>query len=138
VNSRLHKARRILSVQVELDRLAEWRLSELERQEAALKDRRRDLLGFFDGESAFVGLFAAMLMRRLQSLDAAAAALAAEMQAQADRRLEERGRMRCAERIVQSLQSELRRTDDLRSLAEAIEIAVSRQTSGSGKTVGSD
>jgi ERCC4-related helicase len=127
VTQRLRKARRVLAVQTELDRLAEWTLNDFERQERALQDQRRDLMRFLDGESAFTDIFATTLMHRLERLETQGAALFVEKRAEVDRRLEERGRMRRAERIVDALVSEARRKEELRLLAEMIEVAVRRR-----------
>jgi len=124
MNERLRKARRVLAVQTLLDRLADWRLRDLERQELALQESRRDLIRFLDSESAFAGLFAATLMRRMQSLEDLRVALIAEREAQASLHLEERSRMRRAERIVDALDDQARRTEEARRLAEVVERAV--------------
>lgn len=124
MNKRLRTARRVLAAQVELDRLAEWKLIDLERQDAALQERRRDLVRFLDGESALGGLFAVTMMRRLQGLEEQRAVLVAETQAQAALRRDERGRMRGAERIVESLERQARQIEEAHSLAEAIEFAI--------------
>jgi hypothetical protein len=116
----------MLAVQAELGRLAEWRLSDLERQASDLRDQRRGLLRFLDGELAFSGLFAATMMRRLHGLEESGAALNGEAEAQASRNLEERGRLRQVERMVDALECDARRVDDAQQLVEAIEIALNR------------
>lgn len=116
----------MLAVQAELGRLAEWRLSDLERQASDLTDQRRDLLRFLDGELAFSGLFAATMMRRLHGLEESGAVLNGRREAQAARSLEEQGRLRRVERMVKAVECEARRVDDARQVVEAIEIALNR------------
>jgi hypothetical protein len=128
MRERLGKARRVLAVQSILDRLADWRLRDLEARELALQDDRRKLVQFVESESAFAGLFAAVMMRRIQGLEDLRAALTVEKASQQGRRLEERGRMRRAERIVEALESEGRRLEEARRLAEATERAAPRRT----------
>ncbi|WOJ88663.1 hypothetical protein RZS28_12660 [Methylocapsa polymorpha] len=128
MNERLLKARRVLAVQILFDRLADWRLRDLERQELALQESRRDLVRFLDGESAFTGIFAATVMRRMQSLEDLRVALIAEKEAQASLRLDERSRLRRAERIVDALDDHARRAEEARRLAEAVERSVNGKT----------
>lgn len=133
MNERLRKARRILAVQFQLDRLAAWNLVDLEVQAAALGDRHRDLIRFMDGESAFTGLFAAAMMRRLQALAEAQSAIASKIETQRVQFREERGRLRCAERIVAASEHEARKTVEANRLTEAIEAALTHGSSASRK-----
>lgn len=66
------------------------------------------------------------MMRRLQSVAEMLATIATEKDVQRAHHLEQRGRLRSAERIVVTLESEARRKDELRQLAEAIEAAPQR------------
>ncbi len=127
MNPRLGKMRRVLAVQTLLERLADWRLRDLESQARALQDQRRELVRFLDGESAFTGLFAAAALRRVESLEGLCEALRKEREAQALRRLEERGRMRRAERTAYALEAEAREMEEADQRAEAIERAVNRR-----------
>lgn len=124
MNERLGKAQRILLVQRALDRLAAWTLFDLERRDLLLQARRQALVRFLDGEAAFSGTFSVAMMRRLQGLAEAQAALKVETEAQAVRCREEHLRLRQAERIVDRLGSEARRVDELRELADLIEASL--------------
>ena len=137
MNKRLAKARRILAAQTELDRLAAWRLIDLESQAAGIDERRIALVRFLDTEPSFGGPFAGAMMRRLEGLEASRAALRLEQAAQAERRLVERARTRCAAGIVKALESGERRREERLQLGEAIEASLDRSTQGSGKFDGS-
>lgn len=128
MTERLRKARRVLAVQLQLDRLAKWTLVDLNAQAVALEDRHHDLVRFMDSESAFSGLFATVMMRRLQAAAEAQAAMVKEIEMQSVRLREERGRLRRVERIVKALQLEARRKEELTRLAEAIDAALTRAT----------
>lgn len=56
MSERLRRARNVLAVQAQLDRLAEWRLINLQSQAAVLEDRQRGLIRFVYGEPAITGM----------------------------------------------------------------------------------
>jgi hypothetical protein len=55
-------------VQLNLDRLAEWRLSDLQIQAAPLVDQQRGLHRFMSDGSEVAGIFSATIMRKLQAI----------------------------------------------------------------------
>ncbi len=118
---RLRKARRVRDVQVALERLASWSLMDLEREILRLDEQRADLDRFLGGETALGGTFSVTMMRRLQGLAETRAALSAERTLSAERRREERLRLRCAELIVDALDREARRIDGCRELERVVE-----------------
>lgn len=124
VKRRLAKARRILAAQVELDRLAAWRLIDLDHRATDLDERRVALVRFLDAEPSFGSPFAGAMMRRLEALEASRASLRLEQAAQAEGRRAERTRTRCADAIVKTLEEEERRRREGLQLAEAIEAAL--------------
>lgn len=127
MNKRLRKARRVLAVQTVLDRLADWRLRDLETRERILADRWAELVAFLDQELALSGVFASTAMRRMQGLENLRMALIAEKDALARRRLEERRRKRAAGQIVDAVEAEARRMEEARQLGEAMERSVDRR-----------
>jgi hypothetical protein len=66
--ARERKIRRILHLQQQLHRLSQWRLSELQGQEAEIKDKQRDLIGALNSDSRLQGLFVESMAKRLSSL----------------------------------------------------------------------
>jgi len=77
-------------------------------------------------ESVVAGIFSSTMIRRLQTLAEMLATIASEQDVQSGRHLEERRRLHRAERIVTILESEVRRKEALRQLAEIIETALQR------------
>lgn len=131
MSERLRRSRRILAVQTQLDKLAEWGLIDLETQAAILKDQQCALINFLSGESEVAGIFSTTMMRRLQSIAERLATIAIEREAQKDCHRDERRRLRCAERTVAILESEERREEAQCQLAEVIEAALQRGSRGS-------
>jgi hypothetical protein len=120
----LRRSQRILAVQSQLDKLAEWGLIDLQSQEATLWDRHRSLVRFMSEESSVAGIFSSTMMHRLQTIAEKLAAIAKEQDAQRDRHLNERRRLRRAVRIFTALEIEARRKDAMHQLAESIEAAL--------------
>ena len=137
MNRKLARARRILAAQTELDRLAAWRLADLEREASGVDERRIALIRFLDAEPSFGGSFAGAMMRRLETLEASRAALRIEQARQAEGRREERARMRRAADIVETLEKDMRRRAERFQLGEAIEASLGRPPQAPGKFDGS-
>lgn len=128
MSNRLCRSRRILAVQSKLDRLAEWRLIDLQFQSVALADRQHDLIRFLSGESEVAGIFPSAVMHRLQTLGRLIATTENEQIAQKNRRLDERVRLRCAERFVSKLEIEARRENTAQQLVDLIAAVFQRET----------
>jgi len=126
MSERLRRSRRVLAVQAQLDRLAQWSLIDLQSRAAVLGDQQRGLVRFISEESLVSGIFSSTMMRRLQTLAEMLATIASEQDVQRGRHLEERRRLHRAEWIVTILESEARRKEVLRQLAEIIETALQR------------
>jgi hypothetical protein len=133
MSERLRRSRRVLAVQSQLDRLAEWCLIDLQSQATVLRDQQRGLVRFMSEESAVAGVFSLTMTRRLQSLADRLATIATEQEAQRGRHLDERSHLRRAERIVADLESEVRRKAALSQLAESIEGALQHGSKASRK-----
>ena len=123
---RLKSAQRILQVQRDLQRVAEWRHADLERRLHSVEETQRDLVRFLSEEHAFAGLLATNLARRLRTvaseIEQARAALATE----AETVLKEARRRKQAERVVERLEREARRAGEQQELMIAIETAAAR------------
>ena len=129
MSARLKSMRRIVEVQRDLRRAAEWRRAELERRLAALQEGERELVRFLSGENAFSGLFAASLAGRLRSLAAEVEEAKRALAAQAEVVLCEAGREKRAERLAATLRREERRGEERNELAAAVEDAGMRHAS---------
>ena len=82
MKERLRSINRVLAFQKQLGRLAEWKLAALQQQESELDRQQRDLVRFLDEDSAFSGLFATTLMKRLRGVAEAKVRVAGERVAQ--------------------------------------------------------
>jgi hypothetical protein len=121
MTARLHRTRRLLAVQRQLDHLSEWRLLELLSQSAFLDERHRSLVAFLQQESAFGGMFSTSMLRRLQRLAEMRAKADIEQEAQRTRHLQDRARLRRAERIVRELENDETRKDAVHELEATID-----------------
>lgn len=125
---RLKSAQRVVQVQRDLQRVAEWRHAELERRVEALETTRRDLVRFLSDEHAFTGLLAANLAKRLSTVAAEIAEAQAAVAAQAAAVLDEARRTKRAERVMEELQREARRALEAQELMTAVEDAGARRS----------
>lgn len=128
MSERLRRARRVLAVQAQLDRLAEWSLIDIKAQAAALEDTQRNLICFMSEESAVAGLFSTLMIHKLQAVAEKLATLVKEQEVQKARQLDERRRLRHAGRMVAKLESDEQRKDAACQLAEAIEAVLQRRS----------
>ncbi len=108
---RLRAMQRVLKVQTQLHRLAQWKLTGLERQEDALRDRQEHLLRFLDEEGSYTALFSKTLMRQLHNVGEEKAKVLVAREEQAGQTLEESRRLGRMQNMV----------DDLRDVAHAEE-----------------
>lgn len=121
MSERLCRSRRVLAVQLQLDRLAEWGQIDLQFQAAFFADQQCGLIRFMSGESNVTRMFSSTMMCRLQTITDNLATIANEQESQRSRHLDERGKLRRAEMIVRRLEYEVRCKNSLQQLSEAIE-----------------
>jgi len=123
MTDRLRAMQRVLKVQKQLHRLAQWKLTGLEQQEEALNGRQEHLLRFLDEEGSYTALFGEALMRRLRNVGEEKAKVLAAKQEQANQTLEESRRLGRMRNMVDELGDEARveaDRDDLRDILELI------------------
>jgi hypothetical protein len=122
---RLRSMRRILAVQEQTHRLAEWKQAAARRDAAALEARREGLLAFLDGDGGLSPLFAEAAMKQLKLIEAeTATALQRRESAEADVVSQAR-RAGVAQTMVGTAKVEAARADEREALAQAIEAMVS-------------
>jgi hypothetical protein len=68
MDRRLKKVERVLAVQKQLHRLAEWQVAALDRERAELDVSQRELVGALNRDEALHGLFVEAMARRLAAL----------------------------------------------------------------------
>jgi hypothetical protein len=120
------KIRRILHLQRQLHRLSQWRLSELQGQEAAIQDKQRDLIGALNNDGKLQGLFVGAMARRLTSLAGEEARVAGLKKVQNEDVWAHARRVRQSERQVDAAALERRRGTEKKELGEIVERIVTR------------
>ncbi len=68
MHNRLKKIERVLAVQAQLHRLAQWKMAALERAKAENADGQVDLLSALNADTELHGLFVEAMTRRLTAL----------------------------------------------------------------------
>jgi hypothetical protein len=127
MQARLKSLRRILAVQKDLQRLAEWKLATLQRREADLQKDQERLVTYLDEDHSFTPTYAKTIADRLRTLGAERQRAAVEKQIQAERVLDQTRRLGQTERRVDTAAALLRRIEERQDLAEVIEAQVNRK-----------
>ncbi len=122
MTDRLRAMQRVLKVQTQLHRLAQWKLTGLERKEDALSDRQQHLLRFLDEEGSYTALFGEALMRRLRNVGEEKTKVLAAKQEQANQTLEESRRLGRMRNMVEDLGEEARIETDREDLRDILEL----------------
>jgi hypothetical protein len=126
MRQRLKSLKRVLSVQKDMHRLAEWRFAKLERQLQMLHAERRRLLSHLDDERFFGTPFAKPILERLRALDEAEARLTRERDEQRQILLEDARRIGQVSHATEAVEEHCQRDDEKRELEAAIEAALGR------------
>jgi hypothetical protein len=127
MQTRVKSLRRILAVQRDMQRLAEWKLAVLQGKEADLQKDQERLVTYLDENHSFTPAYARNIAERLRLLAAARQKVAAEKQLQAEHLLEQTRRLGQTERRVEAAVEVLRRLDERKELTEVIEAQVNRK-----------
>jgi RecA/RadA recombinase len=127
MRTRMQSLKRILAVQKDLLRLAEWKLALLQRKESDLQKDQERIVAYLDENHSFTPAYAKMIASRLRTLAVQRQETATERQQQAERVLEQARRVGQAERMVDAAAETLRRVEERKELADTIEAAVNRK-----------
>jgi RecA/RadA recombinase len=127
MQARLKTLQRILAVQKDLQRLAEWKLALLQHKESDLQKDQERLVTYLDENHTFTPTYAKTIAAKLHSLAAEKQRTVAEKQLQAERMLEQARRVGQAERRVEATTDIMRRAEERRELADTIEAEVNRK-----------
>lgn len=120
MTARLAALRRVLAVQDQVKRIADWRLAEAERSAAEVGDAQAALAGFLDA-AAVVGPLALLAQAQARRLDAREAAVAGRVAAEADAMRDAAARQKLLAKAVDVLardEAALRERKDLERLAD--------------------
>jgi hypothetical protein len=124
--ARERKIRRILHLQRQLHRLSQWRLSELQGQEAEIQDKQRDLIGALNNDGRLQGLFVASMAKRLSSLADEEVRVAGLKKVQNEDVWAHARRVRQSERQVDASTLARRRDSEKRELDDLVDRIVTR------------
>lgn len=126
MRQRLKSLQRVLSVQKDMHRLAEWRLARIDRHLQMLRAEQERLLTHLDSEQLFATAFAKPILDRLRALEEAKARLTREREEQRQLLLEDARRMGQVTNLTRAVEEHCRRDDEKRELDAAIEAALNR------------
>lgn len=127
MQTRLRSLQRILAVQEDLKRLAEWKLTLLQRKEIDLQKDQERLVLYLDENHSFSTSYAKMITGRLQTLAAQKQATVTERLQQTERVLDQTRRVGQVERMIDTAAETQRRVEERKELADTIEAAVNRK-----------
>lgn len=127
MQQRLKSLQRLLSVQKDMHRLAEWRLAALGRQINALQEEQKRLISYLDDDRLFTLAYTRTIAERLRTLDGANQRLKQEREEQARIFLQRSRRMGQIAHVTDAVAEQCRRSDDKRELDAAIDAAINRQ-----------
>lgn len=119
---RANKVRRIVGVQRQMQRAAEWALHDLRRQEHGLRVSQHEVLAALARDGALFIALAPALSRRLSGIASRADALEAAGDRQTELLLEQTGRLRQAERLERTVGSEIERTGERTGLEDLVDL----------------
>ena len=127
MQQRLKSLQRLLSVQKDMRRLAEWRLAALERQLAALQDEQKRLITYLDDDRLFTLAYTRTIIERLRAIEEAKERLKRERDEQSRILLQRSRRMGQIAHLTTAVAEQCRRSDEKRELDAAIDAAINRQ-----------
>ena len=129
MRERMRKVKRLVTVQADLHRLAEWKLAGLVREGQELKAAQEDLLAALNEHETFHGLFVASMAGRLRRLAGDADRVESAQGLQSRRVVEEAMRLKRTERVAGDLGRKLRRDDEKRAFRELLDGLTDRDAS---------
>ena len=125
MSERLRSLHRILAVQAQRKRLAEWALAAAETRKAAVGLERTELRGFVEAEN-LTGPLAGLALEQTRRLAERDAEAGRDVGRQRDALQAAERRHRLAERLTEAVAAENRIVAERRSLEQLIEDAVAR------------
>lgn len=119
--ARLAKARRLLDLHRDLQRLEEQRIAALRRRELELAAMQEELVGTLNGEEGLRGLFMPSIVKRLKSLSEEAVRVGDEIKRRTAALQTIAARAKHAERISRTYEEEHARVKAAEELRDIIE-----------------
>lgn len=124
IETRMHKARRLLEVNRGLQRLEESRIAALQGRQAELASLQEELLGVLNKDEAAQDLMVNAVVRRLSSLNEEAASIAEELERRMLALQAHAGQAKCAERRFRAYEQEHEKSRAQKELLDVIERAI--------------
>lgn len=131
MKTRDRKIRRIVAVQEQLHRMAEWQLMESQAKERELQDRQLRLIENFNGDGNLSELVAQAASRSLRIASVEHGALTKTMEQQAALALDEARKLKHALKMADSAAGRTLRAQEKRVLEDVIE-RMALRSSGTG------
>ncbi len=125
MNDRLLGMKRVLKVQDQIKRIADWRVAEAERHKREIEDAQRVLAAYLD-DSALEGALAAAAVAQTRRLVRRGTAADESLAAETDKAREAQGRQKLVARFVDTLAHEDRAARERKDLAALIEAFTNR------------
>ncbi|GGF47954.1 hypothetical protein GCM10007301_04080 [Azorhizobium oxalatiphilum] len=125
MKDRLRKARRIVAVQEQVHRQAEWRLADIHRQKVENERLRDELITTLNGDT-FGPLLVEVVAKRLKAVAAESQRIAAEQERQDARVREEALRLKRAERMKENVNRDVERHQEQLMVAGILEGVAAR------------
>jgi hypothetical protein len=129
MEKRLKGMKRIVALQTQMRRREEWRLANIEREDAALVEREAQLVAFMDADSGVASLMVDATVRRIRAVTEQRSRLVPQKEAQKARLLAQQQRVGCAERLHHEIDIAVQRMLEDRDLDAVLEASI-----GQGKT----
>jgi hypothetical protein len=121
LEARLKKARRLLDLHRDLQRLEEERISGLRHRQDELAVLQEEIFNSLNGDGCLQGLFAPMIVRRLKSLGDESLRVAEELKRRSEALLAIAARTKHAERLARTYEQTHNRASAERELRDIIE-----------------
>lgn len=128
MRQRLKSLQRLLSVQKDMHRLAEWQFAALERQLATLREEHKRLVAYLDDDRLFTLAYTRTIVERLRALAEAKERLTRERDKQSLLLLQQSRRMGQIAHATEAVAEQCRRSEERRELDAAIDAALNRQS----------
>ncbi len=129
MKQRIKSLNRLRRLQKQLYHLSVWRLNMLEAKTAVLQASRDEMIEAMGSDPAFRGGVARLMGRRLNSIEQQLSSVAAARAPQAREALDQGGRLRLAERLLEKADSDHRTLGERQLLSELIERTLPRKKS---------
>lgn len=133
MQERARKARRVASVQAQIQKLEQWKLSELQRQLLAGEAAQRELIAALNADHPLYGLFIDAMASRLRTLAAETGRTREARDAHVQHLLACTGRLKTAERLATAADRAALRDRSRSELLDLIEVLTASGTQASRK-----